>query len=208
MVESQDAGDTPGIRPSGGRNTPTANPLANARLSSPPESQPRLRSSNLARDTVHEVSVEVAISHWSSCVTERRSGLTPWYDVLGAVMIVSVWSIQDTQYFTLTFTNVHQKVSTTSSGPSSTAVPRTSTGSRLSKSHSSESSSSLGHRLVSSNPTPKALPRISQEPHFPPRGPSLGSKTDAASATSIFQKASQMKDAILNSIDMPAYGSS
>ncbi|KAF3043276.1 hypothetical protein E8E11_001598 [Didymella keratinophila] len=43
-----------------------------------------------------------------------------------------------------------------------------------------------------------------QQPIFPPRGPPLLGGTDT-STTSIFQKATQLKDAILNSINMPAY---
>lgn len=44
-----------------------------------------------------------------------------------------------------------------------------------------------------------------QPPEFPPRGPPLKARTDLSMSASIFQKASQMKDAILNSINMPAY---
>jgi PAS domain S-box-containing protein len=43
-----------------------------------------------------------------------------------------------------------------------------------------------------------------QQPVFPPRGPPLLGAADT-STTSIFQKATQLKDAILNSITMPAY---
>ncbi|KAI4925975.1 uncharacterized protein J4E92_006712 [Alternaria infectoria] len=58
----------------------------------------------------------------------------------------------------------------------------------------------------------KPLPRLSStnlartmQPEFPPRGPPTRGKADIANSASIFQKATQLKDAILNSITMPAY---
>jgi len=44
-----------------------------------------------------------------------------------------------------------------------------------------------------------------QQPEFPPRGPPRPGRGDLSSTASIFQKATQLKDAILSSINMPAY---
>jgi PAS domain S-box-containing protein len=83
---------------------------------------------------------------------------------------------------------------------------RTTTGFNLNKSRgSASSSSSSGQRSGSSNPNSKVATPVLSPPDFPPRGAPLKAKTDLSISASIFQKASQMKDAILNSISMPAY---
>jgi PAS domain S-box-containing protein len=117
-----------------------------------------------------------------------------------------MWSIEETQYFTLTFTSATPTDSVHSSRASSRIVNRTSTITSLTKSRSSDSSSSSSHHSgSSSNPASKAATPTLLRPDFPPRGPPLKNKGDISSTASIFQKATQLKDAILSSIPMPAY---
>jgi hypothetical protein len=124
-----------------------------------------------------------------------------------ASCIISMWSIEDIQYFTLTFTSATPAESSQSTRLSSRIVNRTSTASHINKSRGSGSSTSSGRRSGgSSNAASKVVTPTLQSPAFPPRGPPLRSRGDMSSGASIFQKATQMKDAILNSINMPAYG--
>ncbi|OMP87435.1 Peroxide stress-activated histidine kinase mak1 [Diplodia seriata] len=195
------------------QSTPTSTPKPNS-LSSKP-SLPKLSQSNLARTTVHDVSVDVIISL-------RKPGSAPRpppskdgrrvkprleSDAIQATMIISVWNIEDVQYFTLTFTSASARSSTPGTSglkptPSSRTVFRTSTG--LRKSPGSGSSSSSGKRSHhSSNAGSATASPSTHPPLFPPHGPP--SRSGDTSAPSLFFKASQMKDAILDSIAMPAY---
>ncbi|KAK7729575.1 hypothetical protein SLS57_002063 [Botryosphaeria dothidea] len=171
-------------------------------------SLPRLSKSNLARTTVHDVCVDVVISHQKSATPRpppskdgRKAKPRPEGDAVQATMIVSVWNIDDVQYFTLTFTSA-RPTGSADSKPSSRTVVRTSAGIR--KSPGSGSSSSSGRRSHhSSNPGSAIVSPTTYPPQFPPHGPP--SRSGDPSAPSLFLKATQMKDAILNSIAMPAY---
>ncbi|KAF2118368.1 putative histidine kinase HHK6p [Lophiotrema nucula] len=193
-----------------GGSTPTATPVTNDRSITERKLLPKLSSSNLARTTVHDVSVDVVVSPLSRSVNGREpkpDKTSLMHDAIQATMIISVWNIEDTQYFTLTFTSASPVDQRSNSRPTSRIVTRTSTGYHLNKSRSSgSSSSSSGPRSsTNSNLASKAVTPTFQRPEFPPRGPPLRSNHDISSSASIFQKASQMKDAILNSINMPAY---
>jgi hypothetical protein len=169
-----------------------------------------LSSTNLTRTTVHDVAVDVVVA--PLVLTSEGTLHTPerkaTYDgAMQASCIISIWSIEDIQYYTLTFTSATPTAPATNTQPSSRVVNRTHTG-HLGQSRSSGSSSSSGRRSGgSSNPTSKAATPTLQLPEFPPRGPPSKGKGDIATSASIFQKATQLKDAILNSITMPAYGS-
>jgi hypothetical protein len=195
-----------------GHTTPMAEPRAQRPARSPnQEIFPQLSSSNLARTTVHDVSVEVVIAPLNlspdgSLHTPERK--TTYSKAIQAACIISVWSIEDTQYFTLTFTSATAVEPAQTTRPTSRIVNRTNTiPNPNSKSRSSGSSSSSGRRSGgTSNSNSKVVTPTLQQPEFPPRGPPLKSKGDISSTASIFQKATQLKDAILNSINMPAYG--
>jgi hypothetical protein len=197
-----------------GHTTPTAEPRVQrpSRSQSPDRASfAQLSSSNLARTTVHDVSVDVVIAplihapDGSLHTPERKNAYSK---AIQAACIISVWNIEDTQYFTLTFTSATATEPAQSMRPTSRVVNRTNTIPTLdNKSRSSGSSSSSGRRSGgNSNSNSKAATPTLQQPEFPPRGPPLKSKGDISSTASIFQKATQLKDAILNSINMPAYG--
>jgi hypothetical protein len=192
-----------------GHTTPTAEPRIQHPARSPkPELFAQLSSSNLARTTVHDVSVDVVIAPLvngpNGSFHEKKLSYS---NAIQATCIISIWSIEDTQYFTLTFTSATATQTAQSQRPSSRVVNRTNTVPHLDKSRSSGSSSSSGRRSGgTSNPNSKVVTPTLQQPEFPPRGPPAKSKGDISSTASIFQKATQLKDAILNSIQMPAYG--
>lgn len=191
-----------------GNTTPTAY-STNERNPSPSDPPlPPLSSTNLARTTVHDVSVEVVVSPLTrgpGGIVQKKDKKQSQHGAFQATCIISIWRIEDTQYFTLTFTSATATQAATSARPSSRVVNRTHTGPHLNKSRSSGSSTSSGRRSgSSSNNVSKVATPIMQQPVFPPRGPPLLGGTDTTT-TSIFQKATQLKDAILNSINMPAY---
>ncbi|KAH7060592.1 hypothetical protein B0J12DRAFT_338056 [Macrophomina phaseolina] len=186
--------------------TPTMTPTASSVPSKP--TLPRLSESNLARTTVHDVCVDVIVSLQKPGTPRpppprdgKKSKPRPEGDAIQASMIISVWDIDDIQYFTLTFTSA-KPTGNANSKPSSRTVVRTSTG--IKKSPGSGSSSSSGRRSQhSSNPGSAIVSPTTYPPHFPPHGPP--SRSGDLSAPSLFLKATRMKDAILNSIAMPAY---
>lgn len=197
-----------------GHTTPTAARTPQHVDPSNTQPLPRLSSTNLARTTVHDVAVDVVITPLS-----RVSGRTvlnsdrnvSYKNAMQAACIISIWSIEGSQYYTLTFTSAVIAEPVPSTRTSSRVVNRSNTGAYLRKSRSSASSSSSGHHSGShsgshSNPASKVVTPILQQPEFPPRGPPQRSRNDISTSASIFQKATQLKDAILNSINMPAYG--
>lgn len=194
-----------------GHTTPTAQPKSQRPASATEQkSLHRLSSTNLARTTVHDVSVEVVIAPLArgpGGSLQKPERKISYSHAMQATCIVSIWSIEDIQYLTLTFTSATATDPAHTSRPSSRIVNRTSTSAYLSKSRSSESSSSSGrHSGSTSTSTSKVVTPTVQQPEFPPRGPPTKGRGDISSTASIFQKATQLKDAILSSINMPAYG--
>lgn len=156
------------------------------------------------------MSVEVVIASLAQGPTgmveklERKGS----YQTMVATCIISSWSIDDAQFFTLTFTSATAAEPAHNTQPSSRIVNRTNTVAQLRKSRSSGSSSSSGHRSGSnSNSASRTATPNLQPAEFPPRGPPSRVYNNVSTSVSVFQKATQLKDAILNAINMPAYGS-
>lgn len=193
-----------------GHTTPTADNTGYQQGNEQAQSLPPLSSTNLARTTVHDVSMDVVVvplALGSDDTLKKCDRKGSYNDAVQASCIVSIWSIEDTQYYTLTFTSATQAQNSKKAQPSTRMVNRTNTGVRLDKSRSSGSSTSSSRRSNnSSNPASKVVTPTLQQPEFPPRGPPSKNKGDIANSASVFQKATQLKDAILNSITMPAYG--
>nr|OQO16516.1 hypothetical protein B0A51_17152 [Rachicladosporium sp. CCFEE 5018] len=151
-------------------------------------------------------------------------------DHVEAKMIISVWATEDEQYYTLTFTAAASDGMSTgpgtrdvssgtisASGSSSDimktttrSVPRsgtaTTTDTPSGLSSNSSSSGSSHRRRVQRDSTPGSSvtsPYTNPRMTFPPRGPPKKSST--AAAPTIFTKTNRMKDAILNSMSIPAY---
>ncbi|KAK8175368.1 hypothetical protein IWX90DRAFT_464139 [Phyllosticta citrichinensis] len=206
LTEADDSADDSGDGSSD--DTPTRTPVPPPQDAKP--ELPRLSRSNLARTTVHDVSVDVIISlssepgkHTRLQPHDGRSRAHPEGKAIQSTMIISVWNIEGTQYFTCTFTSAHADGAATDAKPSSRTVVRTSTGFKRSPGSGSSSSSSGRRSHHSSSAGSALLSPTTSTPQFPPHGPPL--RTGDPKAPSLFQKATQMKDAILNSITMPAY---
>lgn len=162
-----------------------------------------LSRANLGSTTVTDASVDVIISQQNVKTHDGKSGQSS--APLQATMIISTWAMEDDEYFTLTFTSASPRAPTTAPKPSSRTVARSSTS--LGKTYASSNSSSSGRRsmtgsLMSGSNSSVTSPII-HTPTFPPSGPP--SSNISSSSRSVFQKASQLKDAILNSVNLPAY---
>ena len=165
------------------------------------ETTNKLTGANLSRTTVHDIAVDVVISpdqeYLLKMPKKGEKGMESEKQIL-ATMIVTVWNTDEEQYFTLTFTSLNTTRADMSKS-SSRSVFRMPSDSAKSPS-SSSNSTSFGKYARSSSSLGIPSPHAS---HFPPAGPP--SRSGVASSPSILQKASRLKDAILNSINMPAY---
>lgn len=126
-----------------------------------------------------------------------------------ARMIISIWMADNQRYYTLTFTSQHQRSPTTSRSqsramsrtprssftPSSSSSPTTSEPNRCMHCGSSTSSTSLAF----SSPRDGPLSPTSLLPLGPPP------KSNVASAPSVLQKITRMKDAMLDAMDIPVF---
>lgn len=177
----------------------------------------RLSQMSGTRAEVHDAAVDVVFStHRDSKNGVPLAHRNEMADHVQAQMIVSVWATEDEQYFTLTFT-ASRTDSAISSPPSSEGtkatsrtVSRTATSysagarSGLSSSSSSSSRSDFKKGRVQSPPsTTFASPTHIPTMDFPPRGPPA--KASQNTAPSMFSKSNKLKEALLNSMNMPAY---
>lgn len=159
------------------------------------------------KTVVHDVAVNVVISP-----TRENSGKEtshqplqsdPMNKQIHATMIISVWNLEATQYFTLTFTSANSAATCVGATPASRTVSRTTSGSTSASPGSVSSPSPSGRRSHSTCSPDPSTPAITHPAQFPPNGPA--SRNAPTSAPSSLQKSTQLKDAILNSMCIPAY---
>lgn len=177
-------------------------------------------SSSGTRTEVHDAIVDVVFSTNRDCKTglplvHKNDSI----DHVQAQMIVSIWATEDEQYYTLTFT-AGKTERVTSPTPSEGAGTGTKTTSRtvsrtptsysnsvpsgLSSNSSSSSRQSGLKRSVQTPPSSTyASPTTIPQMDFPPRGPPTKSSQHAA--PTMFSKTNRLKEALLNSMNIPAY---
>jgi len=168
---------------------------------------------------ITDVAVDVVLSSQSLVGTTTRQKPASAREVY-ANMIISAWSTENERYYTLTFTHQAKDGSNTNSNSSGSTGSGKSTTSGSSRpitrttrpGHSPNSvtsgSSASGrpsYHGTSSNPSLQQAPRISS-PMFPPQGPPSSARSVLSSAPSVLQKATRLRDAMLNIINVPAYG--
>lgn len=177
---------------------------------------------NGSRTMVHDAVMDVVFS------TNRdpRTGLpimsrSNKLDHIQSQMICSVWSTgpgEDEQFFTLTFTAARTEGSSSSSSSASASAKATSRTVSRSATVYSNNSAPSGHSSASSSSSRSDLrrshaqsppatatlpsPQTQQMTQFPPRGPPGKSTTEAPS---MFTKTNKLKEALLNSMSIPAY---
>ncbi|KAI5366460.1 Putative PAS domain, signal transduction response regulator, receiver domain, CheY-like superfamily [Septoria linicola] len=195
--------------------TPTGGARHKRSTSAHTNNSSRLSHPEASRTEVHDALTEVIFTTHR----DSRSGLPILggsdADHIQAQMIISIWATEDDQFYTLTFTAA-APASTGSSSPSeatkttSRTVSRTNTSyekslqsgpsSTSSSSHEGRPSSRRPQSSMRSPPTSNFASPLSME--FPPRGPPVKSATNAPS---MFAKTNKLKQALLNSMNMPAY---
>ncbi|KAK5171940.1 uncharacterized protein LTR77_003577 [Saxophila tyrrhenica] len=185
-------------------STPTDKPH---RRSTSQASRLSYRSRN--KTEVHDAVCEVIFSTLRDCetglpmVSRHEHG-----NHVQSQILVSVWATEDEQYFTLTFTSSgHSRPSSEASKTTSRTVSRATThahslNSGLS-SNSSDNSSRQQKSTRTSAPSSVISPQVTSPLEFPPRGPPA--RFSSVSAPTMFSKTNRLKDAILNSMSIPAY---
>lgn len=182
----------------GGDLTPTADNIA--RADTPPKPAPLTRA-NLARTTVHDVAVDIVFS----TSRQPQTGLpmkSKVHEITGHIqstVIISVWTIDDAQYYTLTFTSATEAQSSLARTNHRT-VARTHTN-YTSGLGSGSSSNSSGRRNNRSSTT--ASPAVYPPALLPNGPPAIITATTAE--PSLFSKSNRLKDALLNSLNDPAF---
>jgi hypothetical protein len=163
---------------------------------------PAGNSSLQTKSTARNVAVKALISPFSLCsdsmpVQEHEGQSVDKETLLEVCCTLSIWSHEESQYFTLAFSSIasdrpcpdlHPKTGTKEQADSkskSLAVPCSSDKSQT----SIQKVSAAVHQTQSLSPSPR--PDI---------------EIDFSSRISTQQKALRLKDAILNSMNMPAYG--
>lgn len=176
------------------------------------ESLPMLTSANLNRQTVHDVSVDVVLCSQKSRVAKTKAG----YRQISATMVVTAWTIEEEKYFTLMFTassnvvaaepakdvNDVKDAAKDAAQHSSRNVHKP-TRAYTNSSGSISSSSSSGRRHHGSAGSSVVSSPSTFTPSFPPNGPP--SRTALSAAPTILQKATKLRDALLNAMDLPCY---
>ncbi|KAK5018675.1 hypothetical protein LTR60_001402, partial [Cryomyces antarcticus] len=184
-----------------GESTPTA---TNQNVSKHVESFASLSSVNLAKTTVHDVAVDVVLSPERDSLTglasAKKDRTSTSNAPIQATLIISVWHMEDARYFTLTFTSTTQRNNPRADRQSSSRTVVRTTTSYLASPVSGSSSSSSGRW---SNRSSGLYSPTTMQPQFPPSGPP--SRSGIASTPTIFQKANRLRDAIMNSMNLPAY---
>ncbi|KAL1311732.1 hypothetical protein AAFC00_001827 [Neodothiora populina] len=194
----------------GGDVTPTADDHSGAR--SPPRSIPLTRA-NLARTTVHDVAVDVVFStnrhphtglpKFTKSESNKSGSEKDIASHIQSTVIISVWTIDDSQFYTLTFTSATDTRSSVSR-TSHRNVARTQTTHHATSYGSGSSSSSSSRRAHHSNKgSASASPSVNPPPSLP-NGPPVLTAT-AATEPSLFSKSNRLKDALLNSLNDPAF---
>lgn len=200
----------------GGDVTPTADSHSGSKT--PPFRTPLTRA-NLARTTVHDVAVDVVFSTNREPLTglpvagsktngPKTNNLSDITGHIQSTVIISVWTIDDRQYYTLTFTSsadVQSSPSTSSVGTRTThrTVARSQTTYPSGLGSGGSSSSSNGRRHHSNRSSTTASPSVFP-PNLLPNGPPIVAAPNA-SEPSLFSKSNRLKDALLNSLNDPAF---
>lgn len=186
----------------GGDVTPTAERYDRPAVESKPVP---LTRANLARTTVHDAAVDVVFSTNRNPATGLPRTKDVNSDVAGHIqstVIITVWTADDADYYTLVFTSAAETQSSSSSRSTHRTVARTHT-TFSSGLGSGSSSSSNGRRTQHSHRTSlSGSPSVFAPSPLPSGPPSL---TTSAVAPSLFSKSNRLKDALLNSLNDPAF---
>ena len=163
---------------------------------------------------VHDAIVEVVLSsqpiHSGRVSSEANKKSLSLSNQVQANMVISIWTLDKQRYFTLSFTSQSSPTSPSTSKKHSRPVSRTPTRVSLSPGFDTSPSSSNGSgarsNYSSCSPSatitnPTDLP-LSIAPFPLPGAPS---RSNVASAPSLLQKVTKLKDGMLNAMEIPVF---
>ncbi|KAI9687292.1 MAG: hypothetical protein M1822_002335 [Bathelium mastoideum] len=189
--------------PNSGTTTPTnrAKATNSHKLRRGANSNHHSTKASPSRTTARDVTVDVVISPERDSLpklTRTADMKTMPEGQILAKMIITVWTMSEEQYYALTFTSLPK------------GHPETSRLSRRTVQRTATDPPQSPRSVLKSTPSANR-PQSSPERHvlsarttsFPPQGPP--SPSSLSSSPSLLQKANLLKDAILDSINMPAY---
>jgi len=145
---------------------------------------------------------------------QAHNGSTKSHNHVYANMIITIWSMEDSQFYTLTFTSaMHDTASSASASDaqqqsqqshrSTRSVTKASRMLIPAGSAASSASSSGRHLHTSSNTSSSHSSPSVFAPNFPPNGPPL--RNNLMSEPSILQKSTKLRDAVLKILNIPCY---
>ena len=167
----------------------------------------RIRSRALVHDAVVNVVLNSQYINAGSRSSSRSPASSNSDTHTDAKMIISIWTMDDQRYFTLTFTSTSNVLMPSTRSHHPRAISRSSTHGTLSPPSLSTPSSptspnycsSCGSTQGTNLTTPTGIP-LSVSP-FPPLG--APGKSHVALSPAVLQKTSRMKDAIINAMEIP-----
>ena len=153
---------------------------------------------------VHDVAVDVIVSPERCAYPEQTQGKSSVPAGIQCSMIVSTWWADNVKHYTLTFVSTTAASASTLANHTTRSVPKRTETYDSSGSLSSSSSSSERRSHSTSSPSSSILsspaPYI---PNFPPAGPV--SWNGRSSSASVLQKATRLRGALLNAVNLPCY---
>ncbi|KAL9606052.1 MAG: hypothetical protein Q9179_000785 [Wetmoreana sp. 5 TL-2023] len=161
------------------------------------------------RALVHDTVVNVTLTSKyiaNGNVRTSPSPKSPTYEGhTRAKMIISIWTLDEQRYFTMTFTHASDTPPPSTRSHSRT-LSRSSTQGRLSPSLSPSRGTPGTCPSCGSTPTPVVAsptpPRLSSSP-FPPLG--APERSDTAISPAVLTKIARLKDAIMDAVDVPVF---
>ena len=168
----------------------------------------KTRSKALVHDAVVNVVLSSQYIGTSKSSPDQKYKTSEPENQIKAKMIISIWTMEDQRYFTLSFTSPSNSL-LTSSRNHSRNISRANNPDSLSAVSTSTPSSptspyfcpSCGSSASSPRNTPTGIP-LSISP-FPPLG--APHKSDIATPPSVLSKLARMKDAIINAMEIPVF---
>ena len=166
----------------------------------------RTKSRALVHDAVVNVIIFSQYMESGDLSSEKGTRSSMSDAQVSAKMIVSIFTIDDQRYFTLTFTSTSTNAPVSPRNAHSRSASRAANLSASSRSHPPSPGSPGFCQTCGFTPSPSLTTSTGQPMStspFPPMGPP--SKSDSATAPAAMQKLLRMKNAMINCVDVPMF---
>jgi hypothetical protein len=160
---------------------------------------PIARTSSNGYNTIVEVLVPPFASYFNGPILHKHEEEPLSKGMTHTICTITNWTQDNRQYFTLTFSSIAAAQPLISLDSTTGVIERTG---------SESSTSAVTLPADASHKAPKKTGIALRQAQCSSLGPCSGVRTGLRTPTCIQEKASRLKDAILDSINMPAYGQS